>query len=66
MEKMTTVYFNGITTGGCCIQNAMVTVRENYTMTEIVNAIRNAGYKKFQLCGMRVFADVPNTEYKMI
>lgn len=57
-RKMTKVYFNGITEMGSCITNAMVVVPEDYTMSEIVRAIKANGYRYFLLEGMRRYAEV--------
>lgn len=57
-RKMVKVYFNGITEMGCCITDAMVVVPEDYTMGEIVRAIKANGYRYFRLDGMRRYAEV--------
>jgi hypothetical protein len=44
---MKKVYFNGQLTSGAYIQNACVTVNEDYTMNQLVTAIREAGYVSF-------------------
>lgn len=56
--EMERVYFTGITNGGCCIQGAMVVVRKDCGMAELVRAIKNDGYKMFMLDTMRRFATV--------
>ena len=56
MEK---IYFNGELKCGAFVYGAMVEVSEDYTMTEIVKAIDEAGYKTFMLEGMRRLARVP-------
>lgn len=55
---MTKIYFYGITEMGSCIQDAMVVVPEDYTMNQLVQAIKAAGYKMFKLNTMKVFAKV--------
>ena len=57
--KYEKIYFYGETESGCCIQGAMVEVREDATMLEIVKAIKNAGYVRFMLQSMNRFANVP-------
>ena len=60
MENMIWVYFDGITKEyGCCIKNARVYVQEDYTMNQIVTAIKANGYSHFLLSGMKRFAKVP-------
>ena len=44
---MTTVYFDGQLVSGAYIQNAYVTVDEDYTMNQLVTTIREAGYVAF-------------------
>ena len=44
---MTTVYFDGQLASGAYIQNACVTINEDYTMNQLVTAIREAGYVSF-------------------
>lgn len=59
---MKKIYFNGETKEyGCYIQGASVTVSDDYTMSEVVRAIKNAGYKTFILIesNMKVMAKVP-------
>ena len=55
---MTRVYFNGVTEMGCYIQNAMVVLPEDYTMSQLVNAIKEAGYKMFMLDTMKRLVEV--------
>ncbi len=53
------VYFDGITsTYGCYIQNACVTLYEDYTMNQLVSAIKSNGYQMFKLHSMKTFAKV--------
>jgi len=44
---MTKVYFNGQLESGAYIQNACVIINEDYTMNQLVTAIRKAGYVSF-------------------
>lgn len=55
---MTRIYFDGITEMGCVIKDAMVVVNEDYTMTQLVNAIKANGYKMFKLNTMKIFVAV--------
>lgn len=50
---MMKVYFNGQTKNGSFIYDAMVTVPEDYTMNQLVKAIRNAGYISFMTATMK-------------
>lgn len=53
------VYFDGITAEyGGYIQNACVVLPEDYTMHQLVTAIKLDGYKMFRLPQMKVFAEV--------
>mgnify|MGYP007070091624 CR=1 FL=1 len=56
--KMTRIYFTGITEMGCCIQNAMVVIPEDYTMNQMAKAIKTAGYKMFMLSTMKKFVEI--------
>ena len=55
---MKKVYFDGITEMGCVIKNAMVVVSEDYTMNQMVKAIKDNGYKMFKLDSMKRFVEV--------
>lgn len=56
---MKKVYFDGITSEySCYIQNACVILPEDYTMNQMVSAIKDNGYRKFKLPSMKVFAEV--------
>ena len=59
-EQETTikVYFDGETEMGCYIQNAMVVLPEDYTMNQLVTAIKNAGYTRFMLPTMKRLVEV--------
>ena len=56
--KQVTVYFNGELECGAFIQNAMVIVNEDYTMLQLVTAIKEAGYKTFMTGTMKRLAKV--------
>lgn len=59
MERNVKVYFDGITAAyGSYIQNACVILPEDYTMLQLVSAIKLNGYKMFKLHSMNVFAKV--------
>lgn len=47
------VYFNGNLECGAYIQNAVVIVPEDYTMRQMVSAIKSAGYTTFKLPSMK-------------
>lgn len=55
---MTRIYFEGITEMGCVIQNAMVVLPEDWTMYQLVKAIKENGYKMFRLSTMRRFVEI--------
>ena len=55
---MTRIYFDGVTEMGCVIKNAMVVLPEDYTMNQMVKAIKEAGYKMFMLNTMKRFVEV--------
>lgn len=55
---MKKVYFTGITEMGCCIKNACVIVNEDYTMNQLVLAMKNAGYTMFMLQSMKRFVKI--------
>ena len=57
-RKETEVVFNGVLNCGAFIYGASVIVPEDYTMLEIVKAIKEAGYKEFMLPSMRCLASV--------
>lgn len=56
--KLTKVYFDGILECGAYIKGAYVEVREDCGMSELVRAIKVAGYKAFMTENMRVLAKV--------
>lgn len=51
--KTMKVYFNGNLECGAFIQNAVVEVPEDYTMRQMVEAIKHAGYISFKLPSMK-------------
>ena len=58
MKNMIKVYFNGVLNCGAYIYGACVYVPEDYTMRQLVNAIKEAGYKQFMIDSMKVLAYV--------
>lgn len=57
---MIKVYFYGETDkDGTYVQGASVTVSDDYTMLELVKAIKAAGYATFMIAEMRGLAKVP-------
>jgi hypothetical protein len=58
MERKIKVYFDGELECGAYIKNAMVIVNEDYTMLQLVTAIKEAGYKTFMTDTMRRLAKV--------
>lgn len=56
---MTKIYFDGETIYGAYLQGACVTVSDDYTMVELVRAIKNAGYVTFMTDEMRILAKIP-------
>ena len=58
MEKMVRVYFDGERESGAYVQNDFVTVGEDYTMLQLVTAIKNAGYVSFATETMKRLAKV--------
>ena len=58
MKNTIKVYFNGVLECGAYIQGADVEVPENYTMLQLVTAIKEAGYKRFKTETMRTMANV--------
>lgn len=55
---MTKVYFDGQLECGAYIQNAMVIVPEDYTMNQLVTAIKDAGYVSFMTRTMRILVEI--------
>lgn len=47
--KQVKVYFDGELECGAYIQGAMVVLNEDWTMTQLVKAIKESGYKSFML-----------------
>ena len=58
MKNTIKVYFNGVLECGAYFQGADVEVPENYTMLQLVTAIKEAGYKRFMTETMRTMANV--------
>ena len=55
---MTTLNIQAITEAGACVY-ASIRVRTDYTMNEVVNAVKNNGYVSFRLVDtMKVFVKV--------
>lgn len=55
---MTTINIQAITSGGCTVY-ASLTLSEDYTMREVVEAVRNRGFKAFRITNtMRRFVNV--------
>lgn len=52
-KRMTKIYFDGERESGAYIRNAMVVLPEDYTMTQFVRAIKEAGYTRFMLPTMK-------------
>lgn len=57
---MIKIYFPGITEYGSCIYDAVVFVPEDYTMNQLVLAIKEEGYASFKLQSMRCFVKIQN------
>ena len=55
---MIKVYFNSLTEYGSCIYDAVVFVPEDYTMNQLVSAIKEEGYSAFMLPSMRRFVKI--------
>lgn len=53
MEKMVRVYFDGQRESGAYVQNAMVVLNEDWTMSQLVRAIKESGYVSFMLRTMK-------------
>lgn len=62
--KYEKIYFYGETELGAYVQGAMALVREDAGMSEIVRAIREAGYVRFMLPSMRCFVKIPDAYNK--
>ena len=54
---MTTLEIQAITGMGCVVY-ANIKVSEDYTMNEVVKAVRGQGYKAFRLNSMKVFVNI--------
>lgn len=55
---MIKVYFNGQLESGAFIQNAMVIVPEDYTMNQLVTAIKSRGYTSFMKRTMHTLVEI--------
>lgn len=55
---MIKVYFNGQLENGAFIQNATVIVPEDYTMNQLVTAIKNRGFTSFMTRTMRTLVEI--------
>ena len=55
---MTKVYFEGQLACGAYVKNASVIVPEDYTMLQLVTAIKNKGYINFMTTTMRILVDI--------
>ena len=51
--KKVNVYFDGELESGVYVQNAMVVLNEDWTMSQVVRAIKESGYKSFMLRTMK-------------
>lgn len=56
--KTTIVYFDGQLETGTFIQNATVEVPEDYTMNQLVTAIKNQGYASFMTRAMKTLVKI--------
>lgn len=56
--KYTKVYFDGQLKSGAFIKSAMVTVPEDYSMNQLVKAIKEAGYISFMTQTMKVLVKI--------
>lgn len=55
---MTTLNIQAVTTEMGCVVYSTIKVPEDYTMNDVVRAVRNAGYSMFRLDTMKIFARV--------
>lgn len=56
--KNTRVYFDGQLECGAFIKNASVEVPEDYTMNQLVQAIKNRGFISFMTATMNVLVEI--------
>ena len=56
---MVKVYFDGETSYGSFIYGASVILPVDYTMNQLVTAIKDSGYRTFKLGTMRRLAKIP-------
>lgn len=57
--EFVTVYFNGVLDCGAYIYGAEISLPENYTMNQLVKAMKENGYKAFMLETMRRLYYIP-------
>ena len=57
-ENMITLNIQGVTDEMGCVVYSTIRVPADYTMNEVVKAVKNAGYSMFRLDTMKVFARV--------
>lgn len=55
---MKAVYFDSVLECGAVIKNDMVVLPEDFTMTQLVKALKAHGVKMFKLETMRVFVKI--------
>ena len=56
--KTMKICFDGTLECGALIQNAVVEVPEDYTMRNMVEAVKVAGYSSFKLPSMKKFVSI--------
>lgn len=56
--KQVKVYFDGQRESGAYVQGAMVVVNEDYTMNQLVNAIKEEGYVSFMTDTMKILVKI--------
>jgi hypothetical protein len=56
--KTMKICFDGTLECGALIQNAVVEVPEDYTMRNMVEAVKEAGYSSFKLPSMKKFVSI--------
>ena len=63
MEKTVKVYFDGQRESGAYVQNAMVLVNEDYTMSQLVRKIKEDGFVSFCLPSMKRLVKICDCNY---
>lgn len=58
MNTIIKIYFTDITEYGSCIYDVVVFVSEDYTMNQLVLAIKEEEYASFKLQSMRCFVKI--------